>query len=126
MQPEAVLPRLRSIAPAVLIGLTAGAVAGCGASTAVAPATIHFVGCPLGPPWPLPVAGGSLAELAVEGMTCQFGKGLMTLVIRDLDAGKGTNGYPVQVTGWNCVSYNGNQMTCLRGRAMLYGQYGLS
>jgi hypothetical protein len=84
----------------------------------------YFDGCQLGPPWPLPVAGGSLFGLSVEGMTCQFGVRLMTSVIGRLDAGKGTNGYPVQVAGWRCVSYDGNQTTCFRGRAMLYGQYG--
>ena len=106
---------------AALVGL---AVAGCGASSAPAPA-IYFVGCPLGPPWPLPVAGGLLYGLSVEGTTCQFGVRLMTSVIGDLDAGKG-NGYPVQMDGWNCVSYDGNETTCFQGRATLYGQYGLS
>ena len=108
---------------AALVGVT---VAGCGASSASAPATTYFVGCPLGPPWPLPVAGGSLAALSVDGTTCQFGRNLMTSVIRELHAGKGTVGHPVQVAGWNCVSYDGNQTTCFRGRALLYGQYGLS
>jgi hypothetical protein len=50
----------------------------------------------------------------------------MTSVIGDLAAGKGTNDYPVHVAGWNCVSYDGNQTTCFRGRATLYAQYGLS
>jgi hypothetical protein len=108
---------------AALVGVT---VVGCGASSASAPATTYFVGCPLGPPWPLPVPGGSLAALSVERTTCQFGTSLMTSVIRDLHAGKGTNGHPVQAAGWNCVSYDGNQTTCFRGRALLYGQYGLS
>jgi hypothetical protein len=108
----------------ILAALAGLAVAGCGASSAPAPAT-YFVGCPLGPPWPLPVAGGLLYGLSVEGITCQFGVRLMTSVIGDLHAGKG-NGSPVQVDGWNCVSYDGNETTCFRGRATLYGQYGLS
>jgi hypothetical protein len=117
-----VLP-IRAMAMAALVALT---VAACGARSASAPAMTYFVGCPLGPPWPLPVAGGSLAGLSVEGTTCKFGVHLMMNVIGDLHAGKGINGYPVQVAGWNCVSYDGNQTTCFRGRAILYGQYGLS
>jgi hypothetical protein len=116
-------PHIRVMVIAALLGMTVG---GCGASSASAPITTNFVGCPLGPPWPLPVADGSLAALTVERTTCQLGKRLMTSVIKDLDAGKGTNGYPVQLAGWNCVSYDGDQTACFRGSATLYGQYGLS
>lgn len=116
-------PAVRVMILAALLGLS---VAGCGASTPATPTTRYFVGCPLGPPWPFPVAGGSLSALSVEGMTCQAGIRLMTSVIGNLDAGKGTDSYPVDVAGWNCVSYDGNQTTCIRGHATLYAQYGLS
>jgi hypothetical protein len=43
----------------------------------------------------------------------------MTIVIKDLDAGRGTNAYPVNAADWNCVSYDGNQTTCFRGHATL-------
>ena len=121
-------PHIRVMVVAALIGLTA---AGCGASSAPARhATAYFLGCPLLPRDPKTglflVPGGWLAGMSVEGTSCQFGKHLMTSVIADLDRGRGTNSYPMQVADWNCVSYDGNQPTCFRGRATLYAQYGLS
>ncbi len=50
----------------------------------------------------------------------------MTNVIAHLHSGIGTGAQPVQVAGWNCVSYDGNQTTCTRGRATVLAQYGLS
>ena len=117
------LPRLRLTALAVLIGLTAGVAAGCGASTAPTPATNSFVGCL---PSPLAVNGGQIEGLSVEGAACQVGERVMTAVIAGLNAGKGSSGYPEPVYGWNCSSYDGNQTTCTRGHATLYAQYALS
>ena len=110
----------------MLVALTAGVAAGCSGSTPPPLAPGSFIGCALGPTWPLPVAGGSLAVLSVEGTSCQYGVGLMTNVIAHLHSGIGTGAQPVQVAGWNCVSYDGNQTTCTRGRATVLAQYGLS
>jgi hypothetical protein len=123
MRRVARLTYLRAVALSVLAGLC---LAGCGAGQASAPAAGRFVGCPLGPPWPFPVSGGSIAALAVEGVICKAGVREMTSVVAALVAGRGGDGRPLQLSGWSCVSYEGNQATCWRGGATLYSQYGLS
>ena len=40
--------------------------------------------------------------------------------------GKNGEGRALQVSDWSCVSYDGNQTTCTRGRATIRAQYGLS
>jgi len=115
---------LRAVALSVLVGLS---LASCGTGQASAPAAERFAGCPLlGPTWPLAVAGGSIAALSVEGITCEAAVREMTSLIATLDSGRGGDGRPLTVSGWSCLSYDGNQATCLRGGATLYGQYGLT
>jgi hypothetical protein len=122
------LPNRRAFASAVLIGLTAGILAACG-GTASRP-SLSFATCPLLPRDPqnglFAVPGGWLVAMSVTGTTCQLGEQLMASDVRDLDAGKSADQHPLQVAGWNCFNYDGNQTTCLRGRATLYAQYLLS
>jgi hypothetical protein len=102
----------------MLIGGTAGVVAGCGASAL--PATAPFASC-LGSP--LAVEGGQIEVLSIEGAGCQTGEQVTTGVIIELNAGKSISVTPVPVRGWKCVTYDGNQATCTRGHEMLYAQY---
>jgi hypothetical protein len=122
------LPSRRAFASAVLVGLAAGILAACG-GTASRP-SLSFATCPLLPRDPknglFAVPGGWLVAMSVIGTTCQLGERLMASDVRDLDAGNSADEHPFQVAGWNCLNYDGNQTTCLRGRSTLYAQYLLS
>ncbi|HEY1775789.1 MAG TPA: hypothetical protein VGG41_06485 [Solirubrobacteraceae bacterium] len=110
----------------VLAALAGFCVVGCASTHASAPSATRFSACPLGPPWPLPVSGGSLAALSVEGVTCKLGQRELTSVVAALSHSGGGGGHPLELSGWNCVGYGGNQATCVRGGATIYGQYALS
>jgi hypothetical protein len=114
---------LRAVALSAFAGLC---LAGCGVGRSSAPVAERFVGCPLlGPTWPLPVSGGSIAAFSIEDGTCEGGLREMKSLVAALHADRGAAGRRLAVSGWTCVSYDGNQATCLRGGATLYGQYGL-
>lgn len=104
----------------MLIGLTAGLAAGCGSSS---PATAGpFISCAASG---LAVPGGQIEVLSVDGAGCQTAAGVMSAVMVRLDDAKATSSGPKLVEGWNCVTYEGSQATCIRGHTMLYAQYTL-
>jgi hypothetical protein len=108
----------RGLAGAAAIASAAAVIAGCGSSAAPAPGSL--VSCLASG---LSVQGGQIEVLSVQGATCLTAEQVTASVILGLDGGQAVDGAPSLVDGWSCVTYGGNQATCLRAHATLYAQY---
>lgn len=108
----------RALAVAAATASAAALIAGCGSSATRTPASP--VSCL---PSAVTVSGGQIEVLSVQGATCLSAEQVTSSVILGLSGGQGADGAQSLVDGWKCVTYGGDQATCLRAHATLYAQY---